>query len=204
MDPKEHWESIYTTKDHTQVSWYAAHVSSTLDLFTDAHLDKDSRVIDVGGGASTLVDDLTDKGYGNLSVLDISSAALDIARKRLGDRADQVRWMAGDLLNYDFGAYEFDVWHDRAVLHFLTLADDRKRYLDQLKAHLAQEGYAILSVFADDGPTKCSGIEIVRSSESDLEGFLGAGFKTVSTKRTVHVTPGGIEQKFVHLVSQKM
>ncbi|MEO7426657.1 MAG: class I SAM-dependent methyltransferase [Fibrobacteria bacterium] len=203
MDPKEHWENIYTTKDHTQVSWYAAHVSSTLDLFTDAQLDKDSRIIDVGGGASTLADDLLDKGYGNLSVLDISSTALDIARTRLGDRADQVRWMVGDLLNYDFGTYEFDVWHDRAVLHFLTLADDRKRYLDQLNARLTHGGFAILSVFADDGPIKCSGIEIVRSSESDLEDFLGAGFKTLFTKRTIHGTPGGVEQKFVHLVSQK-
>jgi SAM-dependent methyltransferase len=203
LDSKAHWEGIYGTKDHTQVSWFAEHVQSSLDLIDPLALRKNARILDVGGGASTLVDDLLSRDFADITVLDLSAAALEIAGKRLGPKAEKVEWIAGDILDADLGPGKFDLWHDRAVLHFLTAPEDRRRYRDRLENSLTDAGYAVLSVFADDGPLKCSGIEVHRSSVEDLEALLGPGFRTVLSKRSEHVTPSGSAQRFVHLVSRK-
>lgn len=204
MDAKSHWDNIYTTKDHTQVSWYTAHISSSMDLIAATSLGHAARIIDVGGGASTLVDDLLEKDFKNISVLDISASALDIAKERLGSRAGEIQWRVGNILEYDFHGLEFDLWHDRAVLHFLTDVKDQKRYSEIVAATVAKGGFVVLSVFAEDGPIKCSGIEIVRYNEGELEKLLGPAFKTVLTQRSIHDTPGGTGQKFVHLISKKL
>lgn len=202
-DPEAHWENIYATKDHRSVSWYAPHVATSLELIRGLALPSSARILDVGGGASTLVDDLLGLGFANPTVLDLSASALAIAKARLGADADKVRWIKGDVLEADLGPEAFDVWHDRAVLHFLTEPAQRERYRDRIAGSLAPSGYVVISVFADDGPMKCSGLEVRRSGEGDLEALLGPGFSTIRTWRTLHVTPSGNEQRFVHLVSRK-
>jgi 2-polyprenyl-3-methyl-5-hydroxy-6-metoxy-1,4-benzoquinol methylase len=174
MDSKQHWEGIYTSKDHTQVSWFTPHIGSSLGLMEGLNLGKDARIIDVGGGASTFVDDLLGLGFSQITVLDLSESALEIAKSRLGQKSGMVIWRAGDILEANLGVERFALWHDRAVLHFLTLPDQRKKYQEKIASSLASEGYVILSVFADDGPLKCSGIEVKRSDEADLEALLGA------------------------------
>ncbi|MCE9618472.1 MAG: methyltransferase domain-containing protein [Planctomycetes bacterium] len=203
MDRKHHWEQIYRTKDHRQVSWYADHVQTSIERIRDLNLPKGSPLLDVGGGASTLVDDLVGMGFTNVTVMDLSSAALEIAQSRMGSRATAVHWIEGDLLAHDFGGSRFSLWHDRAVFHFLADEADRTSYRDRAVQALAAGGFLVLSVFADDGPLKCSGLEIKRHGEREIEDFFAEHFKPVAARRSVHLAPGGAEQRFVHLVLQR-
>jgi SAM-dependent methyltransferase len=203
MDRKAHWEKIYTTRSHKEVSWFAEHVNASLELIRESGVPKRGAFIDIGGGASTLVDDLLEEGWSDLTVLDISGAALEIARMRLGPLASSVRWLEEDLLASDLLGRRFDLWHDRAVFHFLTEEPDRERYRAQVEAHLAPGGAVILSVFAEDGPEKCSGLVIRRHGEGDIEAFFGPGFRKVGARKTVHVTPAGAEQRFVNVILRR-
>ncbi len=191
----DHWQNVYITKDEDSVSWFQERPETSLALITRGGLPTDARIIDVGAGASRLVDALLAAGYANLTVLDIAPAALDQARARLGHRADGVQWVAADITAWMPPA-PFDVWHDRAVFHFLTEAADRAAYRAALEAGVRPGGRAIIGTFAPDGPEKCSGLPVVRYSPEGLAAELGAGFRLIDSLTEAHHTPAGAVQHF--------
>jgi SAM-dependent methyltransferase len=196
MDRKSHWDRVYETKQATDVSWYQTHAEVSLALIAAVAPGRDAAIIDVGGGASVLVDDLLANGYSHLTVLDISDAALSQARARLGDRASSVHWIDANILDVTLPPGAFDVWHDRAVFHFLTDADDRHRYVAQVRHALKPGGVIVIGTFAEDGPLKCSGLEVARYSPAQLHAELGSGFELIDTRRHLHTTPSGATQAF--------
>jgi len=198
MDKHAHWKSIYTEKDATKVSWFQEHADTSLRIIQQNESDKNARIIDIGAGASPLVDDLLDAGYSHIDVLDISAEALSIAQKRLGDRQEKVTWRSADILKAELPAQHYDVWHDRAVFHFLTNEEDRKRYVEQVCHALKPGGKVIISTFGPDGPLKCSGLPIVRYSHDSLHDEFGAMFKLIEHGQEDHLTPDGSVQKFVY------
>lgn len=204
MDKKSHWENVYTTKSHTEVSWFTEHIQSSLALIEKAGAVKSAAIIDVGGGASTLVDDLLENGYQDLTVIDISGAALKIAKDRLKEKAGKIKWMEKDILESEFGHRQYDLWHDRAVFHFLTTDEDRAAYKQKVTEHVKKGGFVVLSVFADNGPLKCSMLEIKRHSGSEIEEFFGSRFLKVYEDRTSHITPAKVEQKFVNMILKRL
>lgn len=159
---------------------------------------REAAILDVGGGASTLVDGLLDAGYHDLTVLDIAPTALHQARERLGVRADRVKWVEGDVLTASLLPASIDLWHDRAVFHFLTDAGDRAAYVDQVRRALRPGGFTIIATFAEDGPTRCSGLEVVRYSAEELHTSFGGEFRLVDTQPERHRTPSGVEQSFLY------
>lgn len=190
-----HWQNVYRTKSPQSVSWYQPHAETSLALIREAAPDPAAGILDVGGGASMLIDDLLAAGYRDLSVLDISAAALEASRARIGDRAGQVRWIEVDLLAW---APErvWDVWHDRAVFHFLTAAADQDAYIARLAAATRPGAAVILATFAPDGPETCSGLPVQRYDAESLAARLGAGFSLKRAFRDEHRTPGGAIQRF--------
>lgn len=192
----EHWEQVYRTRAPDQVSWYQPEARISLNLIRRVAADRDAAIIDVGGGASTLVDGLLDSGYRDITVLDIASEALAVTRARLGERAGDVRWIDDDIVTADLPAAAYDVWHDRAVFHFLTDAADRARYMDQVKHALRPGGHLIMATFALDGPPRCSGLGVVRYSAESLGVELGNGFELLDSVREEHHTPSGAIQRF--------
>ena len=198
MDPKSHWERIYNTKLPTQVSWFQPHALRSLDLIRGVSPPPDGAIIDVGGGASTLIDDLLDAGYQDLTVLDISAAALAATRTRLGAQAGSVRWIEADILDAQLPRTGYSVWHDRAVFHFLTTPADRARYVAQVRRAVRSGGFVLVATFADDGPTRCSGLEVNRYSPEALHAEFGAPFRLVVSEREDHITPGGVRQAFIY------
>ena len=195
-DPKSHWETVYRTKRPTEVSWYQPEATLSLALIRRAVPDLSARVIDVGGGASTLVDGLLHAGYSNLSVLDLSATALDEARRRLGDATSRVQWLEADVLSAALPEAAFDLWHDRAVFHFLTNASDRAAYLAQVRRAVRPGGHVLIATFAEDGPLKCSGLPVARYSAEALHHEFDGGFELIDRARELHVTPGGVTQSF--------
>src|SRR5262245_39172948 len=161
-NPKEHWEKVYRTKQPTEVSWYRPHLEISLELIEEAVSNHDAHIIDVGAGESTLIDDLLAVGYRNLYAMDLSATALDVAKARLASSANKVTWLYGDVLTFGFALHEFDVWHDRAVFHFLTEAGDRAAYVRQVARSVKPGGHVIVAAFGPEGPTQCSGLDVVR------------------------------------------
>src|SRR6185503_12159134 len=198
MDPRAHWQKVYETKKPTEVSWYqpAARVSSS--LIRRVAPDRSAAIIDVGGGASTLVDGLLAAGYSSVSVLDVSSAALAQASERLGGDAARVTWLEANVLDAALPASAYDVGHDRAVFHFLTEAADRERYVKQVRRSVRPGGYVMVATFASDGPTKCSGLEVARYAPEELHGEFGSDFQLVDSAREEHHTPTGAVQPFIY------
>ena len=198
MDRKSHWEAIYRNKLPTQVSWYQPHALRSLDLIRRVSPPPDGAIIDVGGGASTLIDDLLDAGYHDLTVLDLSATALAKTRMRLGAQAGRIRWLEADILDAQLPRAGYSVWHDRAVFHFLTAPADRARYLAQVRQAVRPGGFALVATFADDGPTRCSGLEVRRYSPEALHAEFGAPFRMMASEREEHLTPGGVRQAFIY------
>jgi SAM-dependent methyltransferase len=198
MDPKSHWERVYHSKLPTQVSWYQPHALRSLSLIRRFSPPPDGAIIDVGGGASTLIDDLLDAGYHDLTVLDLSATALAESRARLGTRANEVRWIEADILVAPLPKAGYKVWHDRAVFHFLTAPADRARYVAQVRQAVRPGGFVLVATFADDGPTRCSGLEVNRYSPGALHDEFGAPFRLLTSEREEHVTPGGVRQAFIY------
>lgn len=195
MDFKDHWEFIYTTKGVTEVSWYQTDPSASLELIEFA-CPSHGRVIDMGGGASVLVDRLLDAGFGHVAVLDISATALDLAKTRLGRSASQVEWIVADVTHVgDMG--QFDLWHDRAVFHFLTDAEDRRKYVALATKTIPAGGHLIVGTFAPDGPGKCSGLEVCRYDAGGLETEFDSAFQLMKEVRQTHITPQGKLQNFM-------
>lgn len=192
---KQHWEQVYTTKSPLEVSWYQLEPQLSLELIDHCGLASDAPVIDVGGGASLLVDRLLAQGRSRVAVLDISGNALNAARTRLGAQAAGVEWFEADVTEFA-PPHPFALWHDRAVFHFLTGAEDRRRYVATLKRALLPRGHVIIASFALGGPTRCSNLDIVQYDAAKLAGELGAGFELQEETGETHITPAGKEQKF--------
>ena len=192
-----HWETVYRARDPAGVSWFQSVPARSLELIRATGLAAAAPVIDVGGGASTLVDHLIAAGYSDLTVLDIAPTALDHARYRLGPLAERVSWIAADVTRFTPNR-RYGLWHDRAVFHFQTDSADRDRYLVALRAGLAEDGHLILSTFGPDGPTKCSGLEVRRYSVAELQQVLGTAFRLQRRLLDEHVTPAGIRQQFLY------
>ncbi|GAC1630231.1 MAG: class I SAM-dependent methyltransferase [Nevskia sp.] len=193
---KTHWETVYTTKAAEDVSWFQAQATRSLAMIREAAPALDAAIVDVGGGASVLVDGLLDAGYRQLTVLDLSDAALAATRTRLGVRAAAVQWLAADITEVALPDAAYDVWHDRAVFHFLVEADARARYVGALRQALRLGGQAVIATFAEDGPERCSGLPVRRYSSAALAAELGAAFVLLDAQRETHETPGGGRQSF--------
>ncbi len=204
MQSKDHWEKIYTSKASDAVSWFQPHADRSLNLILGTGVDRDAAIIDVGGGASTLVDDLLENGYANLSVLDLSAAALETARKRLGAKADEVRWIEADVIRANLPANYFDVWHDRAVFHFLTTPEERAAYVRAVFDSVKPGGHVIVSTFADDGPDQCSGLPVMRYSADGLHDEFGESFELLRHEKEAHHTPSGNVQQFVYCYCRRV
>lgn len=200
---KSHWDQVYSTKASDAVSWYQPHASLSLSLIRETGIDLDAPIVDVGGGASTLVDDLLDLGYSALSVLDLSEAALDAAASRLGARGDGVRWLEADITRTTFPEASIELWHDRAVFHFLNEADDRAAYVRTLSEAVKPGGHLIIGTFAENGPEKCSGLLVQRYSAQGLYSQFSAAFELVKTTTEAHQTPSGSIQAFVYCWCRK-
>ena len=198
MNPKSHWENVYRTKRPTEVSWYRPHLEVSLRLIEQAAPRRDAQIIDVGGGESTLVDDLLARGYDNVEILDVSSVAISVAKARLGADASKVRWFCGDVTTMAFSRHRYDVWHDRAVFHFLTDATQRAAYVRQVAHAVKPGGHVIVATFGPEGPTKCSGLDVVRYDPDHLHSEFGAQFQLVEHLTELHQTPAGAIQQFVY------
>jgi 2-polyprenyl-3-methyl-5-hydroxy-6-metoxy-1,4-benzoquinol methylase len=193
-EPGDHWRNVYETKGATGVSWFQHSPEPSLRMIRKTGLRVGSRAIDVGGGASSLVDRLLDDGF-HMTVLDIADNALDIARSRLGARAKDVNWIAADITQWrPIGT--FDLWHDRAVFHFLTEPEQRLGYMAALKASLAPSGWVVMATFAPTGPERCSGLPVHRWSPTELAAELGNAFQLVESAEEAHETPSGSRQLF--------
>ncbi len=194
-DRTAHWQAVYTSKAETEVSWYQDNPATSLRLIRDANAAPASRIIDIGGGASRLVDALLAQGFHNVSVLDISAAALEAAKMRLGDARAKVDWIVADVTTWQ-PAKTYDIWHDRAAFHFLTEAADRSAYVDRLKQAVAPGGQVIIGTFALDGPDKCSGLAVQRYDAKALADVLSPAFELADSLSDAHRTPWGAIQHF--------
>ncbi len=203
MEPKDHWDRVYTTKPPDSVSWFQAHAERSLRLIRETGVSKSAPLIDVGGGASTLVDDLLRDGYTNLTVLDISEAALEAARKRVGPQFARVRWLQADVTTAIFSPSAYEVWHDRAVFHFLTAPEQRLAYVQAVIRAVKPGGHVIVATFAEDGPTQCSGLPTRRYSPAALHAEFGPPFELIGQELEDHQTPFGTIQRFSYCYCRK-
>jgi hypothetical protein len=200
---RDYWDEIYNTKGAEQVSWFQPEPVVSLELIDSLRLDPSRPLIDVGGGASPLAGRLLQRGYTDLTVLDVSACALALTQRGLGSRAEQVHWETADLLSWTPPPRRFALWHDRALFHFLTDPRERARYRELVTAVIAPGGYLIVATFAADGPKRCSGSPVARYRPSDLVGQFGAGFRTVTTRREHHRTPASVDQPFTWLMARR-
>ena len=195
MSRKDHWESVYKDISPIEVSWYQKEPTISLSLIRNLPLGKVENIIDVGGGASTLADYLLEDGFKNITVLDLSSNALALARKRLGAKAGLINWKVEDVTNH-LPEQNYSLWHDRAVFHFLTEKNDREKYKKVLEASIRDGGYVIIAAFSIGGPKQCSDLDIVQYDAEKLQKELGNSFKLIEELSERHITPGGKEQLF--------
>ena len=203
MDAKTHWDRVYSRKSTDEVSWYQDHAERSLSLIHRSGIDPSASIIDVGGGASTLVDDLLVEGYRTVTVVDLAGTALEAARARLGERASEVQWREADILEAELPVSSYDLWHDRAVFHFLTSPEDRRAYADAVRHALKPGGYLLVATFAEDGPTECSGLPVMRYSPEELQAEFGEGFELVDQEKEQHQTPSGATQSFVYCMFRR-
>jgi len=202
-ESKTHWETIHKQRRPEEVSWYKPHLNISLKLLTNARLNPEGRLVDVGGGASTLADDLLERGIRRITVLDISGHALAASKARLGERAGDVEWIEADVTQAKLPAGHYDIWHDRAAFHFLTDLADRRRYIEVMRNALKPNGQLIIATFSLQGPPRCSGLEVVRYSPETLQAELGNDFKLVEALEEEHRTPFDAVQKFIYARFQK-
>ncbi len=198
MDAKSQWERLYHTVAPTELSWYQEHPRLSLALIQSTGASTAGQIIDVGGGTSRLVDELLAEGYQHVTVLDIAGSALELARQRLGSRAAAVTWVEADITRVDLPRDGYDVWHDRATFHFLLQPEERRRYVETLRYAVRSDGYMIMATFAHEGPTRCSGLNVVRYNPASLADEFGTEFELVHWMRELHRTPLGVEQAFLY------
>ena len=202
MKRQEHWDRAYRDRAATEHSWYRPALDVSLALIRSVS-EPSSRLIDVGGGASTLVDDLLELGYSELTVLDLSPEALARSQARLGARAKRVSWMVADISDTPLLPASFDVWHDRAAYHFLTEERDRRSYAEAAARALSPGGHIVIATFAPDGPERCSGLDVCRHSAESIAQELGPAFELLDERRETHLTPAGREQKFMYALLRR-
>ena len=198
-----HWKAVYQQKSSTSASWYRPHLETSLTLLKEAGVGPRSHVIDVGGGASTLVDDLLALGVEKISVLDLSDEAMVVSQQRLGQRSDLVNWIEGDVTSIRLPAGEFTHWHDRAVLHFLHNPEDLSAYAQHAAEAVVSGGFAVIGGFAPDGPERCSGLSVARRSSTDVAEILAPSFRLISSSSETHQTPGGAVQSFAYALLRR-
>jgi len=203
MQSKEHWEQVYTTKAPSSVSWFQDHARQSIHLIRQTGVAWGAAVIDVGGGASTLVDDLLVEGYSNVTVLDLSEAALAASKARLAGRAGRATWLVGDITKVNLPSHAYDIWHDRAVFHFLTRREEREAYVQAVLRAVKPGGHVIVATFAEDGPEKCSGLPVMRYSADSLHAQFGAPFTLLQQQGEEHCTPFGTVQRFIYCLCRK-
>ena len=203
MSDREHWEAVHARKSPEQVTWYQPHLNESLRLVRSCGLAATARIVDVGGGSSTLVDDLLHEGHQDLAVIDLAENALQTSRSRLGPAAEDVQWIVGDATTTLLPDESVDLWHDRAVFHFLTEARGRQAYREQLLRCLKPGGHVLISTFAADGPDRCSGLPTVRYDPDDIVDELGEGFEKVAEARETHHTPSGGTQQFAYCLMRR-
>lgn len=199
---KEHWENVFNTKKFNEVSWYQANPKMSTDLILSTHPDKNSNIIDVGGGDSNLVDKLLELGFKNIFILDISSKALEKSQQRLGEKAKKIKWINSDIREFKT-EYKFDIWHDRALFHFLTSEEDIDKYVKIVNKLVKPNGYLIIATFSLKGPEKCSGLEIKRYSESSIKKIFSEEFENIKSLEEIHHTPFQTSQNFIFNVFRK-
>lgn len=195
LDAKKHWEELYHSTSPGKVSWYQENPATSLDFIEKTGLPKEAPILDVGSGASTLVDQLLLRGYRNLALLDVSTKALLLTRQRLGGKATGVAWHHGDVTRYSLPE-QYSLWHDRAAFHFLVDPSDRRAYVTSLRQGLRPQGHLILATFAVGGPTKCSGLDVTQYDTQKITTELGQDFRLIETLEELHQTPAGVEQLF--------
>lgn len=198
MEQGEHWESIYGAKRPRDLSWYRPHLDRSLKFIDGAGLSRDAAIIDVGGGASTLVDDLLARGYLDVTLLDLSMSAIAQAQSRLGAGASRATWIVGDVTRVELAEHGYDFWHDRAVFHFLVEEDDRRRYVERVRRALKPGGHIVVATFGLEGPERCSGLPVSRYSAEGIHDQFGDQFMKIGSDEEVHQTPWGSEQEFVY------
>jgi SAM-dependent methyltransferase len=198
MSRREHWEQVYSSKPPDRLGWYKPRLQTSLNWITDLSLAAAAPIIDVGGGASTLVDDLLERGYAAITVLDLAAPALDLIKARLGEKSATVTWLCGDITEIELSENAYELWHDRAVFHFLTEADDRERYRNNLCKALRPGGHLIIGAFAPEAPPRCSGLPVQRYDLDLLRETLGDAFELRRQQKEMHVTPGGVEQMYLY------
>jgi 2-polyprenyl-3-methyl-5-hydroxy-6-metoxy-1,4-benzoquinol methylase len=198
MNAANHWEKIYREKASDAVSWYRPHLEMSLDLIEKAAPARSAAILDIGGGESTLVDDLLARGYQNVTVLDISSTAIEVTKQRLGVASERIQWVTADIAKADLSPRAYDVWHDRAVFHFLTAAEQRAAYVYQVAQAVKPGGHVLVSSFGPEGPTKCSGLEVVRYDAESLHAQFGKRFRLLESFKELHETPFGTTQQFLY------
>jgi 2-polyprenyl-3-methyl-5-hydroxy-6-metoxy-1,4-benzoquinol methylase len=204
VQSKEHWEKVYSTRSTDEVSWFQPHAALSMKLIRESGAATTASIIDVGGGASTLVDDLLAEGFRRITVLDLSGAALAAAKARLGNRAADVAWMESNVLDAEFPAHSYDVWHDRAVFHFLTTEKERRAYVDAVLRAVKPGGLVIVATFAEDGPDRCSGLPVMRYRPDELHSEFGEPFVLLGHEKESHLTPAGNVQQFVYCFCRKV
>lgn len=203
MEPKDHWDRIYRSRPTDALSWYQAQAETSLRLIRELAVPQSAALIDVGGGASPLAADLLAAGYADITVLDISGQALAAAQRRMGAAARRIRWIEADITQAVLPEHAYDLWHDRAVLHFLTEPAARRAYLEAVARALRPGGLVIVATFAEDGPSECSGLPVQRYSAGQLRALFGADFEALRDEREAHRTPAGKTQGFVYCCLRK-
>lgn len=196
MNLKSHWENIYTSKAEDQMSWYEEYPAISLKYFEEKDLPKDAAIIDIGGGQSRFAEVLIDKGFTNVTVLDISAAAIENNKKRMGKKSEKIKWVVSDINSFSPDE-KYNFWHDRAVLHFLTTDEQVKDYLHRADLYIDEKGYLTLGTFSDKGPEKCSGLEIRQYTEDTMTRLFGSAFEKLYCEEVNHITPAKKEQNFV-------
>jgi 2-polyprenyl-3-methyl-5-hydroxy-6-metoxy-1,4-benzoquinol methylase len=198
MDVKTHWEKVYQTRAPDAVSWYKPHLETSLTLIKRTRATSSSAIIDVGAGQSTLADDLLSLEFQNITVLDISETAIDVCKKRMGAAANRVHWLVADVTHAKLETDVYDIWHDRAVFHFLTTLEQRIAYVSNVARSVRRGGHVIVSTFGPEGPTRCSGLEVMRYDAESLHGQFGERFRLVESSKELHNTPFGTTQQFLY------
>jgi SAM-dependent methyltransferase len=203
MSRKDHWEQVYSTKPTERLGWYKLHLQISLTWIKGLSLPLDAPIIDVGGGTSTLIDDLLDAGHRSITVLDISEKALSSAKARLGEKARLVTWLDGDITSVDLPIQFYDLWHDRATFHFFTTIEQQRKYRDNVLKALRPGGHLVIGTFAPEAPPRCSGLPVQRYSAEQLADTLGGEFELKRHHKELHITPGGVEQTYLYCLFRR-
>jgi ubiquinone/menaquinone biosynthesis C-methylase UbiE len=204
MNHNKHWEQTYSSNQTKALGWYTPHLQTSLSWIQELDLDANAPIIDVGGGASTLVDDLLEADHRSITVLDISDKALSLARARLGEKAKLVKWLEGNITSLDLPTQYYELWHDRAVFHFLTEPEQQEKYRERLLNALKPGGHLIIGTFTTEAPPKCSGLPVQRYNQEQLENTIGGEFELKRHNKELHITPGGVEQMYLYCHFRKI